>query len=147
MLIQGKIRWAKIVGEPSWGYKNAHKEWSCDLFVDDATIAKLKAEGLKDRLKDKGDGTFITFKRRELKADGTPNKPIRIVDSKGQPWDGRKIGNGSVVNVNFAINEFSKTEKNVNILSLQVWELVPYEGGGDFPIREDDESDWAKEVA
>lgn len=147
MLIQGKARWAKVVGEPSWGYENKFKEWSIDVYVDEATANKLKAENLGKKLRDKGNGTYITFKRRELKADGTPNKPIRIVDSKGQPWDGRKIGNDSIVNVNFAVNEFSKTENNANILSLQVWELVPYEGGGDFPIREDDESDWAKEVA
>lgn len=151
MLIQGKAKWAKIIGEPSWGYENKFKEWSVDVYVDEATVEKLKSEGLGKKLKDKGNGTYITFKRKELKQDGSSNQPIRVVDHKGQPWDSRKIGNGSTVNVNFIINEFSKTEKNANILSLQVWDYVPYEGG-EFPTREDSSDDnggedWSKEVA
>jgi len=157
MLIQGKARWAKIIGEPSWGYENKFKEWSIDVYPDEATIKKLKDEGLGKKLKDKGNGTYITFKRKELKVDGTPNTPIRIVDhhgnvlQQGNPTDanyvkytGPKIGNDSTVNVNFVINEFSKTEKNANILSLQIWDLVPYEGG-EFPTREDGPSDQSED--
>jgi hypothetical protein len=72
------------------------------------------------------------------------------VDHHGEAWDNRKIGNGSTVNVNFAINEFKPKQFAANILSLQVWDYVPYEGG-EFPTREDTgtagEDDWAKEVA
>lgn len=149
MLIQGKAKWAKIIGEPSWGYENKFKEWSIDVYVDAETVSKLKAEGLDKKLKDKGAGTYITFKRKELKQDGSANQPIRIVDHRGQLWDHRRIGNGSTVNVNFIINEFGKGEKAANILSLQVWDYVPYEGG-EFPTREDDSSSeggWEKEVA
>lgn len=148
MIFQGKAKWAKVVGEPSWGYEDKFKEWSIDIYVDAETEAKLKAEGLGKKLKNKGNGTYITLKRKELKFDGTPNQPIRIVDHRGNPWDSRKIGNGSTVNVNIVINEHGKNEKSANILSLQVWDLVPFEGGGEFPTREDnDESDWTKEVA
>lgn len=150
MLIQGKAKWAKIVGEPGWGYENKFKEWSVDVYVDDATAQKLKAENLN--LKDKGNGTYITFKRKELKADGSPNQPIRIVDHKGDAWPvGKKIGNGSTVNVNFALNEYKPGQVNQNILSLQVWDLVAFEGG-EFPTRADDAAveggdDWAAEAA
>ena len=150
MLIRGKIKWAKILGEPVWGYENTFKEWSCDVYVDKDTVARLEAEGLKDRIKDKGNGPYIRFSRKELKADGSPNQPIRVVDHKGEAWDkSKKIGNGSVVNVNFATNEYKKGKFSANILSLQVWEHVPYEGG-EFPTRGDDEDggeDWTKEVA
>lgn len=148
MLIQGKIKWAKIVGEPGWGFQNAFREWSCDVYPDDATIDKLKAEGLGPKLKDKGNGTYISFKRKELKASGEHNQPIRIVDHRGNAWDNRKIGNGSTVNVNFIVNEFKPGQKNANILSLQVWDYVPYEGG-EFPTREDTDTsgeDWSSEV-
>lgn len=147
MLIRGKAKWAKVLGEPVWGYENKFKEWSIDVYVDEETEKRLKAEGLGSKLKDKGNGTYITFKRKELKQDGSPNQPIRIVDHKGEAWNPKqKIGNGSIVNVNFAINEFGKNQKSANILSLQVWELVKYEGG-EFPTREDnEEDDWSKEV-
>ena len=145
MLIRGKAKWAKVIGEPAWGYKNQHKEWSIDVYVDDVTATKLKEEGLGEKLKDKGNGTYISFKRRELKQDGTPNKPIRVVDSHGNAWDTRKIGNDSIVNVNFAINEYGKGEKSANILSLQVWDLVPY-SGGEFPTKnEEGGENWAAE--
>lgn len=145
MLIQGKAKWAKIVGEPSWGYENKFKEWSIDVYVDEDTVKKLKAEGLGPKLKDKGNGEYITFKRKELKADGTPNQPIRVVDHRGQPWDNRKIGNGSTVNVNFVVNEYKPGQNNANILSLQVWDLVPFEGG-EFPVKEDSEASWKEEA-
>jgi hypothetical protein len=149
MLIQGKAKWAKITGKPHPGYENKFNEWSIDVYVDDATVERLKAEGLGDKIKDKGNGEYITFKRKELKKDGTPNQPIRVVDHRGEAWGNQKIGNGSTVNVNFAINEFKPKQFNANILSLQVWDLVAYEGG-EFPVREDGaqvEGDWDKEVA
>lgn len=160
MLIRGKAKWAKVFGAPVWGYEEKFKEWSIDVYVDEETEKRLKAEGLGSKLKDKGNGTYITFKRKELKPDGTPNSAIRVVDHKGETLQNGvpgaadyitsklKIGNGSTVNVNFAINEFGKNQKSANILSLQIWELVKYEGG-EFPTREDNESedDWTKEIA
>lgn len=149
MLIQGTAKWAKILGKPHAGYENAYNEWSIDVYVNAETAQRLKDEGLGKRLKNKGNGDYITFKRKEFKADGSPNQPIRVVDHRGQPWDGTQIGNGSTVNVNFAINTYgAKNEKTATILSLQVWDLVKYEGGDGFPTREDanDES-WANEVA
>jgi hypothetical protein len=146
LLIQGKGKWVKVLGEPVWGYGNAHKEWSLDLYVEGDTIERLKAEGLGSKIKDKGNGSYITFKRRQLKSDGTtPNQPIRVVDHRNDLWDPKvSIGNGSTLNVNFAINEYGKGQKSANILSMQVWDLVKYEGG-EFPTREDDKT-WENEV-
>jgi hypothetical protein len=157
MLIQGKAKWAKVIGDPVWGYENKFKEWSVDVYVDEATAEKLKSEGLGDKLKDKGNGLYITNKRKELKKDGTPNQPIRVVDHHGEAWDKRKIGNGSTVNVNFVINEYKPGQNNANILSMQVWDYVSYEGG-EFPVREDNDdvqsladdpesSSWVKDAA
>lgn len=115
------------------------------MYIDEATEARLKAEGLGDKIKDKGNGSFVSFKRKELKQDGSPNQPIRVVDHHGEAWSGQKIGNGSTVNVNFAINEFKPKQFAANILSLQVWDHIPYEGG-EFPIKDDNEN-WEKEVA
>lgn len=150
MLIRGKAKWAKVTGEPVWGFENKFKEWSIDVYVDEETIARLKVEGLGPKIKDKGNGEYMTFKRKELKtATNEPNDPIRVVDHHGEPWDNKvKIGNGSTVNVNFAINEYGKGEKSANILSMQVWDLVKYDGG-EFPTRDDNApagEDWSAEV-
>ena len=149
MLIRGTAKWCKVLGEPVWGYQNQHKEWSVDAYVDPDTLERLITEGLKDKIRDKGNGPYITFKRRELKLDGSPNQPIRVVDHHGEPWNPKtKIGNGSTVNINFAINEYGKNQKSANILSMQVWDHIPYEGG-EFPTREDSEDGktWAEEAA
>lgn len=151
LLIRGKAKWAKVLGAPVWGYENTFKEWTVDVYIDEATSEKLKNEGLKDVIKNKGDGDYIVFRRKELKQDGSPNKPIRVVDAKGNTWNQDvRIGNGSTVNVNFAPNEYKKGKFSVNILALQVWDHVPY-NGGDFPVKEDGDEggddDWANEVA
>lgn len=145
MLIQGRAKWCKVLGAPVDGYEKKFREWSLDVYVDDKTAAKLKDEGLN--LKDKGNGQYITFKRKELKANGEPNQPIRVVDAQGNAWNPKtKIGNDSVVNVNFAINEFKPKQFAANILSLQVWDLVEYEGG-EFPTKDAvTGEDWAEEV-
>lgn len=148
MLIQGKAKWAKVIGEPVWGYENKFKEWSIDVYINEETAHRLEDGGLKAKIKDKGNGQYVSFKRKELKTqDNTPNSPIRVVDHHGEPWNPKvKIGNGSTVNVNFAINEYKKGEFSLNILSMQVWDLVEYEGGDDFPTRDGDKVDWATEA-
>lgn len=146
MLIRGIGKWVKVLGEPVWGFENKHKEWSLDVYTDEETNHKLEVNGLKDKIKDKGNGTYMTFKRRELKQDGSPNTPIRVVDHHGEAWNPKtKIGNGSVLNINFAINEYGKGQKSANILSLQVWDHVPYEGS-EFPTKDENDGDWAEEV-
>jgi hypothetical protein len=146
MLIKGIAKWAKVLGDPVWGYENKHKEWSVDLYLDEETVHKLEVEGLKDKIKDKGNGQYITFKRREFKQNGEPNQPIRIVDHHGEPWNPKeKIGNGSTVNVNFAINEYGKNQKSANILSMQVWDHVKY-SDAEFPTKEDSEGNWEQDA-
>jgi hypothetical protein len=156
VLIRGKAKWAKIFADQlHWGFENKHKEWSIDVYLDEETVHRLEVEGLKPKIKDKGNGPFITFKRRELKADGSPNQPVRIVDHHGNTlqdsetvYKGPKIGNDSVVNVNFAINEYGKNQKSANILSLQIWDMIKYDGDN-FPVKEDAETDesWQADAA
>jgi hypothetical protein len=149
-LLQGKAFWAKVVGEPKPGYDKSKREWSIDVAIDDTTRKALAKEGLGSYIKNKGDerGDFVSFKRKELKSDGTKAKPIRIVDHNGQDWPAKKlIGNGSTVNVKYLINEYEyngKKGKKPGILAIQVWDLVEYEGKDgdqeDFPTRDGEES-------
>lgn len=100
------------------------------------------------KVKNKGDGSFIQFKRKALKKDQAtgqmvPAKPIEIVDKNRNPWDGKTlIGNDSVLNVNFVVNETTYNNKKFlkpGIIKVQVVELVEYEGGEreEFPDYND----------
>lgn len=152
MVIQGKAWYPKVLGAPAWGYKNQYKEWSTDVTLDEKTKARLLEAGMSAGVvKNKGDdrGDFITFKRRETRKDGTPGKPIEVVDKKGAPWNQKTlIGNGSVVNAKIILNE-QNGETKPGLLKMQVVELVEYEGRGDdedLPTYNDDGSveDWSQ---
>lgn len=151
MIIRGKTKWAKIVGQPGWGYKKQHKEWSFDLSIDADTKKSLLDAGMDRKyIKNVDDdrGDFISFKRKELKADGTPSKAPAIFDRKGVEWDQKKlIGNGSVLNVKIALNEIPDQKgTKPGFIKIQVWEHVEYEGRGDdedFPVDGGEEEPWA----
>lgn len=153
MVIQGKSWYAKVLGPPAWGYKKQYKEWSIDVTIDAATKARLLEAGMsKTSIKNKDDdrGEFLTFKRRELKKDNTPGKPIEVVDKKGQAWNPKLlIGNGSLVNVKIALNEY-EGEVKPGLIKLQIVEHVEYEGRGgddeDLPTYGDDGQveDWTQ---
>lgn len=145
MLIQGKTTWCRVTGAPHANKFNpAVPQWSFDLSVDEETQSKLLKLGVrKNTFKDKGDdrGTFISFTRNSVKADGTAGKPFDVKDAQGETWDDSvKIGNGSVLNVivmlserQFGSDKFLKP----SALKIQVWGHVPYTGNdGEFPTRE-----------
>lgn len=159
-MIKGQAYWCKITGKPRLNKFTERNQWSFDLAVDKHTVKLLDKMGLKSKIRNNGDdrGDFITFKREEFKntKDGTkvPNQPIKIVDAQGKPWDGRLIGNGSVLNVVFNVYE-TKTPKGpslgVAVLSVQVWDHKPYEPPSEFPVKEQHNDgtaeDWSEEAA
>ena len=154
MILQGTAYWAKVLGKPQDGYTKGEREWSVDIALDEATEQKYLAEGgsdfyLKSKENHPANGKrFIAFKRKEIKQDGTPAKPIEVVDNKGNPWDPSvKIGNGSVVNFKFALNEVTVgKDKRLkpSLIGIQVWEHVPYEGGDsdyvEYPTVDNEET-------
>jgi len=145
-MIQGKAQWCKILGEPVNGYKSKlekNKEWTFDLAIDENGQAQLREQGFGERLKDKGDMVTFKFKRKAYKADGTPSKPIKVVDAQGNDWPADKlIGNDSVLNVKYNVRAWNDGEGvSADVLAVQVWEYVPYEGGEQFPTKPMDEGD------
>lgn len=146
-VIRGKTSYAKILGEPMLAYDKTSREWKMDLeLINQATIKELKSFGIGDRIKQKEeylDGApYLTLKQRELRADGSPNQPIRVVEADGKtPWDQEKlIGNGSVVDVKVAIMDFGPgKKKGVYIRGVRVLDLVSYEPVIFEALTEDDE--------
>jgi len=144
------VRWAHLINadeyEGKWSY-------SCELVLsnDDPTHAaflkRLDAEfialhGAKKARSSKGtpwkpdkddaSKTVVRFKaNRFTNDDGTHSKGPRIVDAKKQPWDGREIGNGSVLIVGFTIYPWSRSEGCGISLQPKACQVV------DFIARED----------
>lgn len=145
VVVRGKTMYAKILGDPILNYNKDGKEWKMDLVVDKNVQKEMKKYGIADRVRTK-DGyadnqPYMSFKQKEFKANGEPNQRIRVVDILGKPWPQDKlIGNGSTVDVRFAVVDFGPGKKHgVYPREVRVLELVPYEGGGLPPISEDDE--------
>lgn len=150
-VIRGKTSYAKIVGEPRLNYNKDGKEWAVDIEISKDTLKEFKSWGIANKVKSKPDyldgAPYVRFKRDEMSKflddDGNPkkNKPIEIVDIKGQPWDGRLLGNGTVVDVKFRVKDYGAgKQKGMYIDKVRVLDLVPYENAADFePLNEDDE--------
>lgn len=137
----GKTNWTKVLGDPVDNYNKDGKEWTFD-FTPDADGEKLiRSLGIGAKLKNKDDerGTFIQFKQKAHRADGTANKPITVVDARNRPWDPNlKIGNGSTIEVKFNVVEYKATI-GVYPQAIRVLDLVPYERQEFAPLPEDNE--------
>lgn len=142
--LRGKTQYAKILGDPILNYQKDGKEWKMDFVLTGSdTVNELKKLGIADRIKSKPEyldgAAYLTFKQREFKKDGSPNKPIRVVDKSGQPWGDKLIGNGSDVDVQFVVIDYGPgMKKGVYIRGVRVLKLVEY----DKPLFDDlDEND------
>lgn len=136
--IRGKAFYAKILGSPVPNFNRDGYEWLVDVSLDKKSEALMKSLGLGPKVKaanEKHDNLpYITFRRNATKKmTGEKNNPIRVVGPDGKTeWDrSTLIGNGSVVNVKFAVHEVTggpqkKTFIRADILSMQVFEHIPY---------------------
>lgn len=83
---------------------------------------------------------YVSVKRNELRANGEPNGPPRVVNGNNQEIDSTKIGNGSTVNVilyQFAYDMNNRKGIFSSLTAVQVTNLVEYTGGAnsmDFDI-------------
>lgn len=149
--LSGKVYWAKIFGSPRPDYNGDKREWTFEFEPDDASLAVLEEHGLGDRLKDgrRQDGTmrpgyenrrkFIYLRRDEFDFEGKPNEHIRVVDAANQEWDGKLLGNETVVDVKTNIVDYGRgKKKGIYPQALRVLELVPYTSNDFAPLDESD---------
>lgn len=102
----GTIFWEKLRGDPQPGYDEDKNEWSVDFTPNQKGLDLLKRIGLGEKLRSKDDDRedFITFRRPELKKDGTANGHVEVVDAEGNPFPEEKlIGNGTGAKVKFGV--------------------------------------------
>ncbi len=144
-VIRGKTSYAKILGDPVPNYEKTGREWKFDLQIDDGTVKEVKALGIGDRVKSKdaylNGAPYLSFRQKELRRDGTKNGPIKVVDINGQPWpQDRLIGNGSTVDVRFAVVDFGVgKKKGIYVRAVRVLDHVPFERPDFDPVDEKDE--------
>ena len=145
-VIRGKLNYAKVLGDPVGNPFDDNKNWTFDLILTPDGVKEAKALGIADRIKRREDylegQPFLSFRHAELRKDGTPNKPLSVVDIKGQAWNQETlIGNLSDADVKFAVADFGKgKKKGMYPRSIRVLKLVPYGGKQEFDdIDEDDE--------
>ncbi len=140
--IKGKGYWLKVLGEPVDNYGKDGKEWTGDITVDGAAVAVLEEAGVRDKVRNKEDdrGDFLPFKQRANRRDGTPNRPITIVDARNRPWpQDVKIGNESIIELKFNVVEYPGKPSGLYPQAIRVLDLVPYERQEFAPLPEDSE--------
>ena len=133
--ITGKCHYASII-EPNTKFDPV---WSIQVEVNDSNRDIIDGAGLP--ITDKGDdrGEFVTIKRKVMRKDGTERKAPIVKDSQNNLWDGKKIANGSVVNVKaipFDWDYAGKTGISADLAAVQVVDFVEWTGNEDFDVVE-----------
>jgi hypothetical protein len=140
VFIRGKAFYPKIFNAVP-NYNKDGFEWTIDLALDSAGVAQATSEISKKKLKENDNfGTYIRFKQSTTYKDPVSGemktrKGPEVVDAAGKPWNPDiKIGNESLVDVKAQVVDYGAgKELGVYLQKVRVLELVPYEGGQDFP--------------
>ncbi len=135
--------WMKVLGDPVDNFAKDGKEWTFDFTPDADGLKTLKGVKLAGRIKNKDDdrGDFMAFKQKATRRDGSPNRPITIVDARNRKWpEDQKIGNGSKIEVKFSVKEYGAgIQAGVYPQAIRILEHVPYERQEFAPLPEESE--------
>jgi len=152
--ISGIAKWAKVYEPDTF---SGSSNWKINLyFKDKAERSKFEATGVQLTIKSDTDGDYVTFRRPVKKVFGdevtffAPPEIVGEVNVKYVDKDGAKvrqfkkgedpvrvgepvkIGNGSVILVNFCYYDTAKG-KGHRLEGINVKELVAYEPSVDAP--------------
>jgi len=119
------LNWAKL-DKPVNPY--GQLQWEMQIATTDKALAESLSEN-HFRVQEKESGIFtVSLKRKAIKVDGEPNKPVTVVGSDLAPLTG-SIGNGSVGNVIVWQNYYDKAGRQGVVSTLtgvQVTDLKVY---------------------
>lgn len=152
IVLRGQLHYAKVLGKarPHTGNPKYDKGpyWSIDLTPNAESRDLMKTFGIAEKLReppenDKAERTesFLSLRVLENRSDGEKNRPPKVVDAQGNPWNENKlIGNGSVADVKIKVVDYGKgVQKGAYLQAIRVLEHVPYEAADFAPLPEDDE--------
>ena len=130
ILENAKIMWAKLGDNAGTKYMSEEKEWSVDVVVNDEQAKAWTESGVKPALRNK-DGLQVITLRKDCvwKKSGDAQKAPMVVDQFGDALDPAIIGNDSVANVQYSVNdwEFNGTKgRSARLIAVQVVELNEY---------------------
>lgn len=138
----GRIRWAKILGDPVPNYNRDGHEWTFDFYPNAEALALFKELKIDNKMKEDKEGNkFLRFTQKSHQANGKPNFPITVVDARNQQWDvNTKIGNDSLGEVKFKVVDYGKGKPTgVYPQAVRVLEFKPYVRQEFAPLPEDNE--------
>jgi hypothetical protein len=140
--VVGKVSWARVY-QPDAKFNPDNPVWSVDIEITSDIKNGLEkiCEGIDPKIKritflsKTDEGYKVKAKRSLKKASGDENRPPRVIDADGKPFN-KNIGNGSLCRVTVAIfdwnNKFGKGF-SCDLDTVQVLEHVVY---GDDEIVE-----------
>lgn len=127
---------------PHWGLTLVLEDVDGKPIKNKEGVSQLKlAKEYNMKIKDANDkipGKHVTVNRKTLKRDGSESEAPKVVTALRKPFDfdsNGLIGNDSIVNVTFNLNEYLdsdlKEKKNSGYLrGVQVIDLVSFDGDG-----------------
>lgn len=120
--------------------------YGINLNFDEASFKLYKKAGLQLKVKDKDGSPFVVFRRHPDKVFEGQNPKPEVIDAAGRPIEDL-IGNGSKVAVTVSVFD-TKRGKGHRLETVQVLELVPYNGGvEDAHAEYDEDGDYVEEPA
>ena len=134
-----EINWAKLA-KPVNPFGT--EQWELQIATTDKALADDWSNNYLNVKQDKADSSKFTvsLKRKAIKADGTSNGPVRVVDAAAQPFaDVSTIGNGSVGNVivyQYPYETAGRKGTATSLTAVQVTELVEYTPSAGFEAVE-----------
>lgn len=151
-IIKGRCAWANVL-KPSQPKEFKSKgddgemvtntippKYSIDLLIDSNDDAHKKflfmlkkdkfvqKTGIysNDKYPDLLDKEFLKISKKAVNKDGEVEKPVQVVDAKGNPYTGA-IWNGSLVNIQYRVREFKTAAgkgRTLVLVGVQVLELA-----------------------
>lgn len=135
-----EFHWVKIA-KPATSYDGSYEQWEVQVQVPKKRAKELEVYG---KIKEQpGNKVSINFRKKTLKADGSPAQKVRCVDGSKDDLDPTIIGNGSKGNVLLMLKDYeiknpktgkvTKSGTSATLIAIQVTDLIVYEKtGGNF---------------
>jgi hypothetical protein len=138
LIKNAEIFFAKLnPSKPNRQFAPAVPTWELQLRTRDKEVKKAwEAIGINAKPimsqddETKFDYWRVNLSKKSIKADGTPAKPIVVVNGRLDAIDTDNIGNGSIANVRVTTREYIKdgaTKTAVTLAAVQIIKLVKYE--------------------